>query len=91
MKKINVAGGSSKRANRKRAAIAYSCLVIASLIIYFLGVWIVSLYGFELKTKIRDVDSYKALLVFITMIPIVGLVIWGTLSVINLIFNKLKI
>jgi heme/copper-type cytochrome/quinol oxidase subunit 2 len=91
MKKINVSGGSSKKANRKRAAIGYSSLVIASLIIYFLGVWVVNLYGFEPKTKIRDVDSYKALLVFITMIPIVGLVIWGTLSVINQIFNKLNI
>lgn len=84
MKKVSISGGSSKKANKKRAVIAYSCLVIASLIIYFLGVLVVNFYGFELMTKIRDVDSYKAFLVFVTMLPIVGLVIWGTLNLINL-------
>jgi hypothetical protein len=91
MKKISVSGGSSKKANRKRAAIAYSSLVIASLIIYFLGSLVVNLYGLELQTKIRDVDFSKALLVFLTMLPIVGIVIWATLTTISQIFKKLNV
>lgn len=91
MKKISVSGGNSKKANRKRAAIAYSSLVIASLIIYFLGSLVVNLYDFELQTRIRDVELSMALLVFLTMLPIVGLVIWGTLGIIDQIFKKLKI
>lgn len=91
MKKINVSGGNSDKANKIRAAIAYSSLIIASLLIYLLGSLVVNFYGFELQTKIRDVDFSKVLLVFVTMLPIVGLVTWGTLATINQIFKKLNI
>ncbi|MDN7134966.1 hypothetical protein [Pseudidiomarina terrestris] len=91
MKNIDVSGGDSHKAKKRRAIIAFGSLLIASLVIYFIGTLVVNFYGFELQTKIRDVDLSKVLLVFITMLPIVGLVVWGTLAIINRIFRWLNI
>tara|TARA_B100000700_G_C14232125_1_gene484105 strand:- start:127 stop:399 length:273 start_codon:yes stop_codon:yes gene_type:complete len=89
--KIDVSEGKSKKANRLRAMIGYSSLIIASLTIYFLGSLVVGFYGFELQTRIRDVDLSSASLVFISMLPIVALVIWATLATVRWMFKILNI
>ncbi len=91
MKNIDVSGGDSNKAKKRRAIIAYGSLLIASLVIYFIGSLVINFYGFELQTKIRDVGISKVLLVFTTMLPIVGLVVWVTLAIINRIFKWLNI
>ncbi|PCK29603.1 hypothetical protein [Pseudoalteromonas piscicida] len=91
MKKIDISAANTEKAKKKRALVAYISLIIASLIIYFIGSLVIDLFGFELETKIRDVAFGKALSVFLVMLPITAIVLYGTLKLIQLIFNKLKI
>lgn len=89
--KIDISKGKSKKANRLRAGIGYSSLIIASLTIYFLGSLVVSFFGFGLQTRIRDVDLSSVFLVFISMLPIVITVIWATIVAVRWIFKSLQI
>jgi hypothetical protein len=91
MKKINVRGGKSTKANMGRAIIAYGSLILASSVIYFLGFLVITAFGLNFHDEIREDDKLKAIMVILSMLPIVGLVIWGTLELINVMFKKFGI
>lgn len=91
MNQFKISDAKTPQTRRYRAAVAYPCLVIASLLIFLAGHEVIYLFGFTLETSIRDVNGWKALSVFITMLPIVGGIIWLTLMIIKRICFKLNI
>lgn len=91
MKRLQISEAKNAKNKQFRAFIAYFLLIIASLLILLAGHQIIYLFGFELDTRIRDVDAIKAVFVFITMLPIVFLIIYFTLKFINKLYIVLKI
>ena len=91
MKRLKISDAKNSRNRQRRAFIAYLLLVVASLVILFSGHQVIYLFGFELDTRIRDVDATKAALVFITMLPLVSVFIYLTLHLINKLYKVFNI
>lgn len=91
MKRLKISDAKNSRNRQRRAFIAYFLLVVASLFILFAGHQVIYLYGFELDTRIRDVDATKAAFVFITMLPVVSLIVYLTLHLINKLYKIFNI
>jgi hypothetical protein len=91
MNRLKISDAKNSKDKQRRAFIAYFLLIVASLVILFSGHQVIYFYGFELDTRIRDVDATKAALVFITMIPLVTVIIYLTLYLINKLYKVFKI
>ena len=91
MDQFKISDGKTSQARRCRALIAYTSLIIASLLILLAGREVISYFGFNLDTRIRDVSGWKNFAVFISMLPIVGIIIWLTLITIKKLCLKFNI
>jgi bacteriorhodopsin len=91
MKQLKISDAKNSKNRQRRAFIAYFLLVVASLVILFAGYQVIYLFGFELNTKIREVDSTKAALIFITMLPLVSLILYLTLNLISKLYKIFNI
>lgn len=91
MDQFKISDGRTSQARRYRALIAYTSLIIASLLILLAGHEVINYFGFNLDTRIRDVSGWKTFAVFISMLPIVAFIIWLTLIITQKLCLKLNV